>query len=486
MARFLGLDIEPTALRAAVVRTSFRKAEIELYVHVPLEQATDSPARDPEVRDAITNVIRRIGSPPDSVICAVSGRLVSLRSLTLPKAAEKRIAEVLPFELESVLPFDVSEAIIDHQRIAGDDKSTNFIVAAVLESQLEPVVRDFERYQLNPRELCPAPLYLEELVALLSPEGNRLFVELRRESTEVAMIEDGRCTMTRTLWSGFSSWANDPDQLLRNLKQTLVSFRANGAETPSELMLLGEGTSSGQLVDALRETLDLPVTIAEFPEASSAQGQAADPAFARALGLARRGLHPGHRINLRRGRFSPHQAAGQLARYGNLLGACAVALLVSAMFALKAHQSLLLDEQVRLQNQLAATTREIFGTPASSVAGAELLLKNAHSHGPLPRFDALDALSVVSESVAPEIKHEVRRLRIEVGDDKREGRLELQGMLGSIEERDAIAQKLDEHPCFSDVEKGKTSSARGDGEINYQLEAIVRCPGEGGGKKRKN
>ena len=486
MARILGLDMESTALRAAVIRTSFRKAEIEFYAHVPLEQPEDNPAREPEVRDAITGIIRRLGAPPDGVICAVSGRIVSLRHLSVPKAAEKRIADVLPFELESALPFDVEEAVIDHQRIRGDETTSEFLVAAVMETQLAEALADLQRYHIDPRELCPAPLYLEELSEFLAQEGHHLLVELRRETTEVVMIEDGRCTMTRTLWSGISGWAQNPQSILRNLKQTLVSFRANGAAAPTNVVVLGEGASSETIVNELAATLDLPVSVGELPEGTTEHGQAADPSFARALGLARRGLRPGHRINLRRGRFSQREASGELSRYGNLLGACAVALLVAAMFALKAQQTLLLDEQLRLQNQLAATTKEIFGTPASSVDGAELLLKNSKGHGPLPRFDALDALAAVSGSVAPEIKHEVRRLRIEVGDDKREGRLELQGTLGSIEERDAIAQKLEEHPCFSELEKGKTSSSGGSDEVNYQLEAQVRCPGEGTSKKRKN
>ena len=61
----------------------------------------------------------------------------------------------------------------------------------------------------------------------------------------------------------------------------------------------------------------------------------------------------------------------------------------------------------------------------------------------------------------------------------------MQGLLASIEQRDEIASKLEEHPCFSDIEKGKTTSGRGQSEINYQLEAVVQCEGEGSTSKKK-
>ena len=44
----------------------------------------------------------------------LDGRNVSLRPITLPAGAAKRLGDILPGELENVLPFPVSEAVLHH------------------------------------------------------------------------------------------------------------------------------------------------------------------------------------------------------------------------------------------------------------------------------------------------------------------------------------------------------------------------------------
>jgi hypothetical protein len=87
-------------------------------------------------------------------------------------------------------------------------------------------------------------------------------------------------------------------------------------------------------------------------------------------------------------------------------------------------------------------------------------------------------MDTLSSAVASDIEHDVRRLRIEVGDEKHDGRIELQGSLGTIEQRDAVVAQLEQHQCLNEVEKGKTTPARDKQRINYQIEAVVRCPGD--------
>ena len=54
----------------------------------------------------------------------------------------------------------------------------------------------------------------------------------------------------------------------------------------------------------------------------------------------------------------------------------------------------------------------------------------------MPRLTpAFDALAAVSAAVDPAVHHEVRRLRIDVADEKQKGQVELQGSLGRLEER---------------------------------------------------
>src|ERR1700748_940599 len=102
MARILGIDIEQSAVRAVLVKSQFRRTELDSYVELPLTEPLQSPGRLPEVHDALAGLLRTLGKPPDSLNTALHGEQASLRVIELPLAAAKRAGEVLPFELESM------------------------------------------------------------------------------------------------------------------------------------------------------------------------------------------------------------------------------------------------------------------------------------------------------------------------------------------------------------------------------------------------
>ena len=154
---------------------------------------------------------------------------------------------------------------------------------------------------------------------------------------------------------------------------------------------------------------------------------------------------------------------------------------MTVMFSLKARQALLADEQQALRTELATRDQERLRRDDQRPGAGRSAREEPESlTDPLPRFDAYDALAAVSAAIAPEITHEVRRLMLEVADEKREGRMELQGALDSLSQRDQIVSQLGNHPCFHEIELGKTTPVANQNRINYQIEAVLQCPGEGG------
>jgi general secretion pathway protein L len=227
------------------------------------------------------------------------------------------------------------------------------------------------------------------------------------------------------------------------------------------------------------------VQLLELPRTESSQTQL-PLEFTRAAALAGRMLASGKRINLRSGEFASTRARGDLAAHINLIAVCGVLILLSFVFALKARQSVLTDEQAALTRELGETTQRVFGKREVNAAKVQALLKSPTNDNPLPRFDAYDALAAISDAVPDEITHEVRHLRIDLAEDKKEGQLELQGALASIEQRDAVVARLEAHGCFKEIQRGRTAPGRTSEVLNYQIEAKLSCPGESAAKKRKN
>jgi general secretion pathway protein L len=163
MPRILGIDIDRNSLRGVLLKTSFRRNELDSFVHVPLAEAPESQGRIPELQDALNNLLRAIGKPPDIVISALDGQQASLRVIELPQAAAKRAAEVLPFELESMLPFEVEDAVIDFQPIDTQAGMVRVLTAAALRSRVREHLAPFAGGPLEPRELAVGAAALDGL-----------------------------------------------------------------------------------------------------------------------------------------------------------------------------------------------------------------------------------------------------------------------------------------------------------------------------------
>jgi general secretion pathway protein L len=488
MARILGIDIDRGAVRGAVVKTTFRRTEVERYVQIPLTEPPTSPGAHAELHDALQELLRAVGKPPDTIVSSLDGAQASLRVVELPVAASKRVGEVLPFELESMLPFEISDAVIDHQMIGTKDGQLQLLAAAALKDRVRAHLAVFAGTAIDPREVAVGAAALEGLRGLCPELAQKpvAVLELCEREANVCVLQRGHATFARTLSVG---WDGDPKheaELWQGLHRTVAAYLASGGPALETLYLCGVGPLT-DLAPWLAREVSLPVEVLTLPQVQDpATTTPADlPVFARALSLAARVTLAGKRINLRSGEFASTRAQTELAAHLNVVAICGVAVLVSMMLAFKARQSLLLDEQAALRKRLGETTQEVFGKTETDPHVVETMIGSPQSDNPLPRFDAYDALAAISDAVPQEITHEVRHLRIDFADEKKEGSVELQGALASIDQRDQIVTKLEAHGCFADIERGRTSPGRSTDQINYQLEAKIRCPGEAAPAKKK-
>src|SRR4029079_3177699 len=115
MSTWLGIDIGTTAVKVAAVRTAYRKVQLVGLASVEVAQAGGVvEALSQATRAAMGD--RGLG---DAISISLEGQRGTVKVLGLPASALKQIAEVLPFELESQLPFDIEEAVFDYRVLPG-------------------------------------------------------------------------------------------------------------------------------------------------------------------------------------------------------------------------------------------------------------------------------------------------------------------------------------------------------------------------------
>jgi hypothetical protein len=478
MARILGIDTGAHTVRGALVRAQFRRIEVERYIEVPLEAAPDPAAQAEARREALRALLAACEKPPDRIVASLDGAEASLRVVSLPAGAAKRATEILPFELESLLPFPTDEAVIDHQPIDQRDGEARLLAAAVPKEKVATRLSELADAGVDPRELAVGAAALDGIVALvptLATAEPQLVVEIANDATNLCLLVNGRCEMARTLSTGVAQARSGA--LEAELKRTLVAHRAAGGAAPVRLLLAGDVAVDTNAPGWLEEKMGAPVAQVPLPPAQGA-GEGGIGRFARAAALAGRATTRDKRIDLRIGEFAPAQRGGAVARNAKVIALCAATVMLSFMFSIYARWAVLAEENEALTVELARATEEAFGEEAATAAEARVLItRGPRSRDPLPRFDAYDLLAAISEKIPSDITHNTRRLHIELDDDGHGARFELQGRVASVAERDRISSELEGHECVQSITAGRATPGPGNEGLNYTLEGVIRCPG---------
>ncbi|MCA9534907.1 MAG: hypothetical protein KC593_14550 [Myxococcales bacterium] len=530
MARILGLEIDGDVVRGALINVALRSTVLERYVEArvlppvdvslgnaegphggppaalhpnlfPMIDGEDEEAEDPSVSGAddtetaaeapqtplalaVRELLRQCGRVPDGIHVHLDGKQVSLRPMTLPAGAAKRLKEVLPGELEGVLPFDVADAVIHHQPISSEELTIRVLTAAVRREHVAASIAYFESAGIEPRQLAAGAATLDGLVPLLTAlqtDAPVLVIDMGRESTDVCVLEGGRTVHARSISIGMDAVrageAGAVDELAGSLRRTVASHRMKGGEPLERVIVGGHGASEPAVRDWLSGVLDVSAETVALPAGDGLIPEQDLPRFMRVAALAGRSAVKGQRINLRQGEFASRHAAGEIRRYARLLAFSAAAILGSFAISLYTRYTVLDTERAELRAELGALTHAMFRQRTESPSQARTLVQGgASERDPMPRMGAYQVMGAIAELIPEDAQHTTRRLTISFDDEARDGELEIQGTVASVTQRDAIAAALEAHDCFSDVQPGATSS-RND-ILSYRIEAEIRCPGD--------
>jgi len=451
---------------------------MERYAEAVLPYSAEPDAQSDLLKAAVAQVLSQGTRPPDRIIAALGGEAASLRLVDLPAGVEKKVAEVLPGELGSVLPFDVEDAIVDYQVVGRDETTIQLMAVAVPRQTVASRLQQLQVAGVDPRELAVGAAVFDGLGALLGlalSEKTVLVVDVGPTSTDFAVLTNGRCTFARTVSGGMDLVESGRRaELASALQRTLASYKAQRSESPSLILLSGETAPMESARQWLSEQLGIECTVASLPAASGADEEMR-PKFTKAAALAARAISRGKQLDLRQGEFASSAGASQIRQHMRLIAVCCTAVVLSFAISLVARHRVARAEHEALTATLAQVSKDLLDEEARSALQArELLLAGPQIHDPLPRFDAYDVLEAISESIPVDIQHDTRRLMIEIDDEGDSGRFELQGTVGSIAERDRLVDELQAHRCFADIEKGSISTAVED-RMDYKVVVKVKC-----------
>src|SRR5205807_606209 len=168
------------------------------------------PAGRLEAGLAALDLIPPLG-PDDSIAVALPGSLVATHLIALPFSDPRRIAQVLPAEVEAAIPFDLSEVVWDAAILGVPGGKTEVLVGMVKKTALREHLEALEAAGLDPRVVTLGPLALAALGerGMLVPRGGppptAVLLDAGPDRADVALLDAGRPVLARALTSSHAA-----------------------------------------------------------------------------------------------------------------------------------------------------------------------------------------------------------------------------------------------------------------------------------------
>ena len=244
MPTWLGIDIGSASVKAAVVRSTYRKLAL---VRLASAEVVASGGVVEAVRTAVARAMEGERQGGDANAGAIDGSRAAIHRLLLPATAQKQLADILAYELEAQIPFDLAGAVFDWRLLerVGEDGQLP-IVAAV--ARVEDVRARIEVVKLvtgqEPERVGVGAFTLGALVPYIPAlaEGETIaVVDLGAKASEVLVLERGEPVFARTLSTGTEGLPATAERLARDLRVSFAAHRAQGGAMPARVYLCGGG-----------------------------------------------------------------------------------------------------------------------------------------------------------------------------------------------------------------------------------------------------
>ena len=244
--RVVGIQITQKAIYATVMLLKGTSRTVESIVEEPFEQ---------NIVEALKALKIKLGKV-DEVSYALSSAQVIFKELTMPFVGPKKVKLVVPFEVESLLPFNLEEGLISTIITKEDAHETDILVAAIKKEVRDTYVGYFMDADL-PLDKLTVDMF--ELYGLYTEQGKEkvtsILIDIGHSSSHLALLVDGNLQYIRSFSQGTDNLEGLLDKIKITAETTLQRYRPGG--TLQKVIISGAVTDK----EALKEHFNLPIEL---------------------------------------------------------------------------------------------------------------------------------------------------------------------------------------------------------------------------------
>lgn len=244
----VGLDIGSGLVKVAVIDHSKSIPELTRVVVTPLlaDAIVEGEIMDPGiVSEAITTTLANAGVTTKDVVTAVGGRDVIIKKIQIERVKEQQARELMRWEAEQHVPFDMESVEIDFQILdpEGDSSDMSVLLVVAKRELVEAKVRVLAEAGLQATRVDVDAFALHNAFERNYPDamnGVVALVNIGHEVTNVNILDEGVPVLTRDITVGTRRFREDL-QRDHGLPQQAAAAMLQGFDRSPELDAVIEG-----------------------------------------------------------------------------------------------------------------------------------------------------------------------------------------------------------------------------------------------------
>lgn len=239
--RIVGIDIGRTQVHATQLYLKGTAITVEKNIATPLEVNTGNNFQE-RASNGIAITLKQLDTF-DELRSAFPSSLAIFKELKLPFIGHDKIAMVIAFELEPLIPFPLADAIIDFiiTKEHPEEKSSEVLVCAVQKTHIIQHLQLFEAAGVNPNKIIVDFFALyglyKQIPSYASLTGTVGLIDLGSQSTRIGLITNGQLRLIRTLNKGIVTLAknlSDSTHIpLQESMEEIIRFGLERYDTPA-------------------------------------------------------------------------------------------------------------------------------------------------------------------------------------------------------------------------------------------------------------
>ena len=238
----IGLDIGSGLIKLAVVSHGSGEPVLTKVAFAPLvdDAIVEGEVMDPGiVADAVRGLFASAGLKPRHAVTAVGGRDVIIKKIPMDRMREAEAREVIRWEAEQHVPFDMDNVELDFQILDpdGDGLQMTVLLVAAKRELIDNKIALLSEVGVDLKVIDVDSFALHNAFELSYPEGMKGvvgLVNIGHEMTNVNILDDGIPVLTRDLPVGTRRFREDL-QRERGLSADAADKLLQGFETSDVL-----------------------------------------------------------------------------------------------------------------------------------------------------------------------------------------------------------------------------------------------------------